>query len=105
MEHESFRSAVALIESGKPVLVDFTADWCAPCDRLLPVLKATAAKNYLHPEVIAVDIDQEPSLAAFYNVKTVPTLILFSGGKAKWRQQGIISQNDIEDLLKHFSDK
>jgi thioredoxin 1 len=105
MDQISFRSTVALIESGKPVLLDFTADWCQPCDRLIPVLKSTAAQNSIRPEVIAVDIDQEPSLAAFYNVKTVPTLILFNKGEAKWRQQGILSPNDMEELMKHFQDK
>jgi thioredoxin 1 len=88
-----------LINSDKPVLVDFSAEWCGPCKMMKPILEEV--KSHLGDKVtiIKVDVDQSPQAAINYQIQGVPTLILFKNGKTLWRQSGVVSANQLEDIL------
>lgn len=92
-----------LLSKNKVVLVDFFAEWCGPCKAMAPVLKK--AKESLGDElaIIKIDVDKNEKLAANYNVRGVPTLILFVDGEQKWRQSGVVSKQEIVNLVKQHS--
>ena len=90
-----------VLTSEKPVLVDFWATWCGPCKMVAPVLEEIAAE---HPEKITVaklDIDAHPSIARDYQIMSVPTMILFQGGKPV---KQIVGAKPKAALLKDLSD-
>ena len=91
-----------IINSEKPVLIDFFATWCGPCQMLGPVL--TQVKDSLGERVsiIKVDVDKNQELAATQQVRGVPTMILFQNGQQLWRQSGVLSK---EEIIKVILDK
>ncbi|MBQ2857379.1 MAG: thioredoxin [Bacteroidaceae bacterium] len=88
-----------VIQSPKPVLVDFYAEWCGPCQIMKPRLLDVAERIGEKAKVIQIDIDQEKELAENYRIQSVPTLIIFKNGKQVWRQTGIISTIALLQLL------
>jgi thioredoxin 1 len=76
---ESF--AAEVLESELPVLVDFTAAWCAPCRMIAPVLESVAAEEGHRLKVVTLDVDHNPETQAAYGVLSMPTLIVFRGGE------------------------
>jgi thioredoxin 1 len=93
----------SIINSEKPILVDFFAEWCGPCKTLAPILKETKSRLGDNATIIKVDVDKNQDAAAAYQVRSVPTLILFKQGKVVWRQAGIVPANDLVNLFKQFS--
>ncbi len=85
-----------VLKSEKPVLVDFWATWCGPCMRQAPIVGELAAEGY---SVGKVDVDQQPDLAGQYGVMSIPTLIVFKGGKEVHRVVGLTAKNDLKRLL------
>ena len=88
-----------LISQDKPVLIDFFAEWCGPCKTMSPILKQVKDKLGNDISVIKVDVDKNQSLASRYQVRGVPTLILFKKGKQLWRQSGVLSSDEIINII------
>ena len=95
---DSFEKDVLL--SSQPVLVDFWAPWCAPCRMLAPIVEEVADNLGTQAVVGKVNVDEEIDLASRYSVMSIPTLILFQGGKEVSRLVGVHSKEDILDMLK-----
>ena len=91
-----------IINADKPVLVDFSAEWCGPCKMMAPILEDLAKRVGDKATILKVDVDRNPEAAQFYNVQGVPTLIIFKKGEIKWRQAGVIQANQLEQLLNQY---
>ena len=92
-----------IIDSEVPVLVDFYADWCGPCKMLAPILKQVKEDMGDGLKIVKIDVDKNQKLASKYNVRGVPTMMLFKDGKQLWRQSGVLQKNDIIAIVKQHS--
>jgi len=92
-----------IIHSGKPVLVDFFAEWCGPCKMMAPALKQ--AKDIVGDKasIIKIDIDKNGALAQQLGVQAVPTLMLFKDGQIRWRQSGAIDAKAMVKVIEQFA--
>lgn len=88
-----------IIQSDKPVLVDFFATWCGPCQTLAPILKQVKDNMGDRISIIKIDVDKNQQIAAQYQVRGVPTMILFQNGKQLWRQSGVLSSSDLIKVI------
>lgn len=91
-----------IINSDKPVLVDFFAEWCGPCKTMAPILKETKSQMGEKATIIKVDVDKNQQVAAAYQIRSVPTLILFKKGAAVWRQSGVVPVNELVNLFSRY---
>src|SRR3954452_22865082 len=88
-----------LLQSEKPVLVDFWAPWCGPCRAMSPAVEAAAEKLGGGAKVYKVNVDENPSVSPRFNLRGIPTLILFKDGKEANRRVGLSSREQIEALV------
>lgn len=88
-----------LIKGHKPVLVDFSAEWCGPCKMMPPILKELKDKVGDAVMILKMDIDKNPAVAAAYQIQSVPTLIVFQDGQIKWRQSGVVRADQLKYVL------
>jgi thioredoxin 1 len=88
-----------MIRAEKPTLVDFSAEWCGPCKMMKPVLEDLKSKIGDKANVIKVDVDKNPQAAALYQVRGVPTFILFRKGEIRWRQSGVLSSDHLMHVV------
>lgn len=93
------RSFKDLISGSQPVLVDFYATWCGPCKTMQPILEDAAKQLGDRVKIIKVDVDKNPTAANSYQVKGVPTLILFQSGKILWRQSGVVHSAQLLQVI------
>lgn len=84
-----------LINSDTPVLVDFFATWCGPCQMLMPVLKEVKDNMGERVKILKIDVDKNQELASQFQVRGVPTMVLFQNGKQIWRQSGVLTKDEI----------
>jgi thioredoxin 1 len=91
-----------MIQSDKPVLVDFSAEWCGPCKMMAPILKEVKLEIGNNATIIKVDVDKNPQAAGEYQIQGVPTLILFKNGKPMWRQSGVVQKSSLVNTINKY---
>ena len=90
-----------LIEGDTPVLVDFFAEWCGPCKMMQPILEDAAKQLGRKVKILKVDVDKNPLAASRFQVRGVPTLVLFSKGKIVWRQSGVVPSHQLIQIIEN----
>mgnify|MGYP000847658070 FL=1 len=91
-----------LINSTKPTLVDFYADWCSPCKMMSPIIDETKKDLGGNATILKVNIDNNASVANKYGIRSIPTLVLFKEGEIVWRQSGVPAKNLIVETVRKF---
>ena len=89
-----------LIQSDKPVIIDFFAEWCGPCKVQSPILKEVATELGDNIKVIKIDVDKNPEISNNYRIQGVPTLMVFKKGQLLFRQAGLMPKPQLLNLVK-----
>jgi len=92
-----------LIDQDTPVLVDFYADWCGPCQMMAPVLKEVADEMGGKVKIIKIDVDKNQPIAQRFGVRSIPTLILFKKGKILENKAGVMTKRDLTQMIERAS--
>ena len=92
-----------IINSETITLVDFSAEWCAPCKALGPILKEVKKELGEQIKIIKIDVDKNPVIAQNLQISGVPTIIIYKDGKQKFRQSGVIPASQLIQILKQYN--
>lgn len=95
-QKETFRD---VINGEKPVLIDFTAEWCGPCKMMKPILQELHDKMGDSVRILKLDVDRNREVANAFQISGVPTLILFKKGKMVWRQSGVMQTKQLQQVI------
>ena len=88
-----------IINENRPVLVDFYADWCQPCKMVTPILKEVKSELGEKVKIIKINVDHNPAISAKYNIRSIPTLMLFKNGQMRFNQAGVLPAGEIKRLV------
>lgn len=88
-----------IINSEKPVLVDFYAEWCGPCKLMPSILKEVKSELKENVRIIKVDVDKNPVIATRYQIRSVPTIMVFKNGEPLWTGVGLQQANELKTVL------
>lgn len=103
METQKKQTFFDIINSDKPVLVDFYADWCGPCKMMAPVIDQLKSSVGDQARILKINIDAAPAVASQYEISGVPTFIVFKSGKIVWRQSGAMGLDQLKrSIEQHF---
>ena len=97
VNEENFDSIV--INSDKPVLVDFWAEWCGPCKMLTPTIEAIAEEYNDKSIIVKINVDDAPAIATKYGIRSIPSILLFSKGEVVEQRVGAVSKEELTSLL------
>ena len=89
-----------IINSDKPVLVDFYADWCGPCKQMPPILKDVKSELKDNVKIIKVNVDKNPFIATKYQIRNIPTIIIFKKGEPCWKGVGLHPASELASILR-----
>lgn len=92
-----------LINSEIPVLVDFYADWCAPCQTMKPILNEVKSQLQGGIKIIKINVDNNQNLATTYQVRSIPTLMIFKNQQTLWKHSGVVSAQELIQQIKNIS--
>lgn len=93
-----------LINGDVPVLVDFYADWCAPCKMMTPILQQLKSEMGDEINIIKIDTERNPDVAIRYQVRGIPNLILFKNGELLWQQAGVVQMPQLKQIIEQNLD-
>ena len=91
-----------IIQSEKPVLIDFFATWCGPCKTMGPILSDLKKEEGSDVTIIKIDVDKNQQLAAKYDIRGVPTFMIFKEGKMLWKESGVFQKSQLVTILNKF---
>ena len=89
-----------IVKGDKPVLIDFYADWCGPCQTMMPVIEKVRQKVGNQVQIVKINIDKNKAMASSQNIRSIPTLVLYDKGKPVWRKAGLMGTKEILSVLK-----
>ena len=103
METENKKETFGEIIGGaKPVLIDFSAEWCGPCKMMKPILAELRQRMGDKIRILKIDIDKSPVVSGAFNIQSVPTLMLIQNRNILWRQSGVVQANQLERIINQF---
>ena len=94
---------LSIINSNKPVLVDFFAEWCEPCKQMTPVLKEIKSELRENVKIIKVNVDRNPAIATKYQIRSIPTVIVFKNGEMQWKGVGLQPAPQLKAVLRQHT--